>query len=161
MVDLVPTMTSNTTPAPYVISMSDLYGAYDAYYAFDDVGTTFLHTGPTCPHWVKVDFGVGSNIAVNGYSLRSRDGNVGQAPYDWTFEGSNNDADWSVLNSQSAQTFESGVVKEYYFSNVTSYRYYRLYVTNTPAGYMSISEMQHSGGAGAVAVSHLMMVGVG
>lgn len=47
-------------------------------------------------------------------------------PTAWKFQGSNNDTDWTDIDSQTGQTsWSPGVKKEYTFANSTSYRYYR------------------------------------
>jgi len=51
-------------------------------------------------------------------------------PEDWTFEGSNNDIDWTVLDTQTGQSF-SGYTTKYYLNigNTTAYRYYRINIS--------------------------------
>lgn len=65
-------------------------------------------------------------------------------PTAWKFQGSNNDTDWTDIDSQTGQTsWSPGVKKEYTFSNTTGYRYYRwLFSAGAGASYIVIKEAE-------------------
>jgi len=131
-------MTADNAPSPYVASASTIRGAgWDAFKAFDHstaandnqwIAQINVTTG-----WLKIDLGVGNEAAVTNYSITNNtDGGYATAcPSDWTFEGSNNDADWDTLDTVINETaWGSQEERNFTFSNVTAYRYYRLNITS-------------------------------
>lgn len=102
---------------------------YVAAWAFDrNIGT---HWGSkTCTTtWIKYDLGEGVSKTAAQYRLTAR--GISYHPCTaWLFQGSNNNADWTTIDSQSGQTWTDGEVKTFNgFSNSTAYRYYRLLIT--------------------------------
>ena len=148
--DQIPTMTSNTSPSG-IASASSNYGGSDPWKAMNDViggGTQSWASGSTSlPQWLKYDFGAGNGKTIGSYSMTSRtDSYYYQAPGGWVFQGSNNDVDWVDLDTRSGIIFGQGETKEFDFSNSTSYRYYRLYITTTrgggSSGHVAITEFE-------------------
>lgn len=125
-----PKMTSNTTPASYVISVSG--GDTSAYLLFDrnKPGNVTIDAGSS--GWVKVDLGSGNAKVVDAYWITSAKDNT---RYDdmftqWTLEGSNDDVTYATLDSQDGQTGWAGTETRYFeFENQTAYRYYRLSIS--------------------------------
>lgn len=107
--DISPTMTSNTAPSPYVVSASHSAGSpWATWEASNNVTTVGLTDGwfaNALPCWWKIDFG--SAVAVLGYSVTNRLDDSGRRPTAWTLEGSNNDTDWTELDSRSGITWSS------------------------------------------------------
>ncbi len=102
---VVPDMTSNTTPSPNVASASSERNANtQAWECFDRDLTQFWRAddADAVPTFIKIDLGIGNEIIVVEYSLRT--GSVNNChPRDWTFEGSNDDSDYTVLDTQTGQ----------------------------------------------------------
>jgi hypothetical protein len=130
-------MTAANAPSPFVISNSSEWDAtLSAWHAFDDdnsVSGWHSANGVNLPHWIKIDLGTGKQIlkyAIVGFnSIRSAFG-AGRSPKNWTFEGSNDNTTWTVLNTQTNQTdWGTGEKRVYEFLNNTVYRYYRIYIT--------------------------------
>ena len=119
--------------------------SYVAAKAFDDnTGTTHATASGVKAYWLKYDLGVGVTKIVRRYVVDGRNGTEA-SPDDWTFEGSNNDADWTVLDTQINQKAIVGAVGggTYSFSNTAAYRYYRLNVSDSGASdYIYIAEME-------------------
>jgi len=118
--------------SPYVISASSVYGDYPYYYpwkAFDvDGASTYWASSPSEHNnsWVKVDFGIGNAKKVSQYKITLFGGVYS---FDaWTFEGSNDDANWITLDTQINQKLIVGQTP-HSFVNTTSYRYYRIHFT--------------------------------
>jgi hypothetical protein len=82
-------------------------------------------------------------------------------PKDWTFEGSNDGTNWTVLDTQTNQVFTTtettdnsnpvlpkqiftGNMNEYNFVNTTAYRYYRLNISanNGNPTFLGIQELK-------------------
>ena len=124
-INLVPIMTSNTTPEG-VASASTEETSF-AFEAFDDAGGFWKSASdaPFVSQWLKYEFTTPK--VARAYTL---DHATTPDPISWTFEGSNNDSSWTVLDSRSLDEDPNTVVK-YSFSNETAYRYYRWLITET------------------------------
>jgi hypothetical protein len=109
--------------------------------------------------WIKIDFGSGITKTVIKYTIvgwNSGGGrSLGDAPKTWTFEGSNNDSDWTVLDTHSNITsWAVAEKKEYMFSNSTGYRYYRWNITaNNGNSYLNAQELEVMEAANACAIN--------
>lgn len=122
--NVVELMTSNSTPSPQVASASSENTNYEAFRAFDhsdftrwrstkfDVSESSSSSSHSSPagsissstmeyfegEWLKIDFGVGNQKTVRHYKLTLPE--TDNAPIHWSFEGSNNDTNWTILDIQ-------------------------------------------------------------
>ncbi len=80
------------------------------------------------PFTIKYDFGASNEKMITKYTLYGGS-NASRQPTAWTFEGSNNDSDWDVLDTQTGQTIGLATT-DYTFSNSTAYRYCRINISN-------------------------------
>ena len=107
--------------------------------AFDNNSTEWWGTNNVLPGWLKYDLWSWNADRVNKYTLyrnSSQPGNwwASDSPRDWRFEWSNNNSDWTVLDTQINQVIQWDTPKsEYTFENSNTYRYYRLYITDSNA----------------------------
>ncbi|MEC0210256.1 discoidin domain-containing protein [Paenibacillus ehimensis] len=131
--NIIPKMTSNTSPSPYVASASSIHGAnYDAWRAFNGGdGTTYWTPGNSIKSgWIKIDLNIPKIILQ--YAIKAHYQYANSAsPKEWTFEGSNNDKDWIILDTRINET--NWIVSErriFTLSNSSEYRYYRLNVSS-------------------------------
>ena len=101
---------------------------------------------PVSGSWLKYDFGAGNEKTIIRYKIDTgHDGNT-YAPKDWTLQGSNNDADWTTIDTQSNVTgWSASTLRQFDCpSNSTAYRYYRLYITGSNNGtYVQINEVEY------------------
>ncbi len=137
-----PTMTSNTVPAPYDTSASSVYGGQGAWMAFDGRTDTLGWISATNDGWVKLNFG--SQTYVNGYQVTGPGSYLGvsSAPKTWTFEGSNDDSSWTVLDTQTnAPAWTLLEVRNYNLVSTVHYRYYRINVSASEGGELVIQEL--------------------
>ena len=156
--DITPTMTANNAPSPNVASASSEHSSpYSPWYAFDDYqpsgspsdcwSTAYL----TTTGWLKFDFGSGNTKVVKSYKITTRAYQGGtdakdSAPKIWTLQGSNNNSDWTtvdtVTNYAGWTTYNE--TKEFICDAQGSYRYYMLNVTanNGSASYLCIGELE-------------------
>lgn len=106
-------------------------GGYDASKACDDnVGGTLWQTDDAVfPHWWKYDFGVGVTKIIT--KLRTKPYYTADSGMlkDFTLQGSNNDSDWTDIYS--GQVANADDWDDFTFTNITAYRYYRIYITTT------------------------------
>ena len=122
-IDRTAIMISNNSPVPNVTSAST--GNTTAWNAFDKADSQWVGTGTSGT--LKYDFG-SALWASDEYTIEPQ--SPTRAPRDWTFQGSNNDADWTTLDTQSSiTTWSVGVVKSFSFVNSTKYRYYQIVIT--------------------------------
>jgi len=147
------TATANGYAEPYVPSN-----------ACDNNVDTFWTDINGAPWWWKYDFGVGVTKVVTGYAI-----NAGiyptNNPGSWTFEGSNDDSDWTVLDTQSeikTNTFQWMSFDIY--SNYTAYRYYRFNITANQSagsvGFLAEVEFYEAGATTGTVSSHSILKGI-
>lgn len=129
---IIPKMTSNNSHAPlYIITETDIYKT--AYKAFDGNKDTYLRTSiisyDYMPYTLKIDLGEENKQAVVAYQLIN---NIYPqwSMKTWTFEGSNDNSNWTVLHTVTNKTtWELGIEYLYQFENEIPYRYYRFKCT--------------------------------
>lgn len=116
-VSLIPKMTSNTTPAPYVASSSEC--THEAYGAFDSVVGSWANTwySKGIPCWLQIDTG-NSDTVVSSFSIvngASASGYANYPPKAFTFEYSEDGINFHVgkqvtglrmLGASEAEIFE-------------------------------------------------------
>jgi len=83
------------------------------------------------PFWmIKYDFGAGNSKTIEKYTLATGPDYEEYMPKGWEFQGSNNDSDWTTLDTINEQTnWEVNEIRSFTFINTTAYRYYRFYLT--------------------------------
>lgn len=159
-------MTSATSPAPNVVTLSSNYqgDSYNGWKAFNNnngaSGSWLTNDDGNhpFPHWLKFDFGSGSGYQkiVKKYKITAGlagDISLASAAKSWTFEGSNTggdlDSEWTILDTRTNETsWASNESQSYSFSNSTAYRFYRLKITANNYnnnGYTSIDEVEMFG----------------
>ncbi|MGO4730233.1 discoidin domain-containing protein [Paenibacillus sp. 2KB_22] len=122
-------MTSNTgsNGKASVSTFADNY-LHLAFRAFDKNTGTYWQA-QSKSGWAKYEFDL--PIIISKYSLRAT-GTINGAPKQWTFEGSNDDQNWIVLDSRTNITnWTSGLIQQYVFSNAIKYKFYRLNIVTT------------------------------
>lgn len=148
-----PQMTSNTTPSG-VASASTVYSTpnHDAWKAFNrtnidayDCWQSSSAPSAGTPQWLKYDFGSGFAKKATKIVVVNRNNPPPSSPNTFTFEGSNDNTNWTTLLTV---TNDTNVVqagrREFSFSNTTAYRYYKLNITarNGSAGYVDVGELE-------------------
>ncbi len=103
------------------------------------------------PLAVTYDFGEGEQKKVGKYRLymtRNKD-TKSRGPMAWTFEGSNDNATWTQLDSKSGITWaaysaSSNPYKEYAIGNEASYRYYRItFKSSNDKSYLELNRLEY------------------
>jgi len=109
--DGTPTVSSQVSP---------LY--YSASKAFDNDNNTYWLAESGTPQWIKYDFG--SETKIVRLTVVSEN-------FEDTFivQGSNNDSDWTSIDTINLIIEASTETRTLTFTNVNSYRYYRMYFT--------------------------------
>lgn len=136
-------MTSNSAPSPNACSQSSYLNndsQYLAYAAFDQNTSTEFHSEANSgPWWFSYDFGSGNSKVINKYLCTTSNAAV---PSAWSFQGSNNNSDWTTLHSQSTSMGTTNTEYTFSFTNSTAYRYFRLYVTSSSSSYIRCKELK-------------------
>lgn len=142
----IPSMTSNTTPSG-IASASSNYGSggettYMPYRAFDGLGVNNAWlTSNSKTGWLAYEFPSPTKIVK--YSILGRDSTLTWSPKDWTFEGSNDDVNWDILDTQnSISGWTINVYKEFNIENKKYYKKYRINASIDVGTYMSIGELK-------------------
>lgn len=128
-------MTATNSPSPYVAADSDHYSGFDGYLAFDDqYNNLHFWASASNPYgWVSIDMGSGNAWIAYQYGIRhSSVSEPNRAPMDWTFEGSNDNSNWTVLHTVTGETSWANVERRTFNPTdiSTAYRYFRVNVSD-------------------------------
>ena len=85
--------------------------------------------------WLRYQFGGGLAWQISQYRVTSANDVAQRDPKDWQFQGSNDGTSWTMLDTQTSQTFATRLLtKTYNLVNTTAYRFYRLNITANNGG---------------------------
>ncbi|MFD0588123.1 discoidin domain-containing protein [Paenibacillus sp. GCM10027627] len=97
-----------------------------------------------------LQFDFGESVTIDGYALTSAT-NYNKSsegdPKSWVLQGSNDNVNWTTLDSKSNQEFKLRHQRKHYLlnSNTTAYRYYKLNNVSNPTGWsVQLSEVEFS-----------------
>lgn len=131
-----PILTSDSVPSSYASSASSVYlndsATYGAWMAFNgkvppSTNTGWVSATGSTTGWIQIDLGSASLVDV--YQVQS-DSTLAYNPKNWTFEGSNNGTDWTILDARKDISFGATTRSiPFFFRNSTPYRYYRLNIS--------------------------------
>jgi F5/8 type C domain len=131
---LVPIMTSNTTPSGRAYA-SSYYGSQEPWRAFDGVKNSDAGKWTSATQdgkgWLAYEFP--APVVVTSYRITGHYSAtwISQNPTEWTLEGSNDGAAWTVLDSRSGITWSTGAEqKAFDITNRTPYKHYRINITS-------------------------------
>lgn len=140
-IELVPTMTSNTS-AGVAFGSGVLSTSYNFFMAFDKNVATAWCSNSIISH---LGYNFNKNTYLNAYSLTCRNLNADDLTSmvsSWTFEGSNDGTSWTVLDTQNGHTWTKSQEKLFNLSTLVNYSQYRVNIAanNGYAGVSSIGE---------------------
>ena len=129
-----------TTDASKVESDTDFYGGTTAANLFNnnyerktDATHRIIVETANLPLVVTYDFGEDNAQTVDAYRVwtGAASGSTKRTPSAWRFEGSNDKADWTPLDSRHAEGAwkTTDTHRTYSFTNRTAYRWYRMTIT--------------------------------
>jgi hypothetical protein len=119
---IIPQMTSNTTPSGVANASGNVTTAWQAF----DINNTTTWAGTTNGGWLSYNFPTSRIIIRYGFVSSV---NNSQSPRTWTFEGSNDGINWTVLDTQTNFTTVINTFYSFTFTNTTPYTFYRINVT--------------------------------
>ncbi len=146
-----------------ITDITNLAGAITAQYSDSPAGETIdkvidnqsatkyltLHNAA----WIK--FQQGNPSVVSGYSITSANDEDTRDPFSWTFQGSNDDAAWTTLDTRSNEDFLTRFQRrEFSITNTMSFTYYRLNITNNSGTILQLAEWEilGTGGGGVISI---------
>lgn len=96
----------------------------------------------TYPCTIAYDFG--EPVCLNAYKLHyAAVAGKDRFPHTWTFEGSNDDETWTVVDArQNDRNWVNPCVRLFTFANATAYRHYRLNVQPTDDGALELYQVE-------------------
>ncbi|RIX52395.1 hypothetical protein D3P08_13010 [Paenibacillus nanensis] len=96
------------------------------------------------PFWIQWEYSEPS--VVTGYSLTSGNDVPDRDPKDWTLKGSNDGAEWTLLDTKTNEQFASRkLTKTYSFANETAYKYYKFDLTTKGGAQIQLAELKLNG----------------
>ncbi|NRS17003.1 carbohydrate-binding protein [Brevibacillus sp. HB1.4B] len=131
IVDIVPPMTANDTPAPFIVSADSVTGGA-VFHLFDRSLASGWSTTAGGHHWIKIFLDNPAQI-IDRYLLS---GGANYAPTTWQLQGSNNNTTWDTLHSVSGYVWTRYEGNEFTIptENIKPYKYYRFYSTSSQYG---------------------------
>ena len=127
---LIAGSTADQTGSGTAWASSQYSGTSSADKAFDnDLNTTWSSANNVTIAQLRYDFGAGNGKVINQYRVTGANyGLFNFSPKNWTFQGSNDASNWTVLDTRTGQS-PTGNLPYTAYSNTTAYRYYRLNIT--------------------------------
>lgn len=127
-----------TGPEGTVTANKPLYGGslsdlFDNNFTYGGAGAPQQHricVNKNYPFDLVYDFGEGKSVAVDAYRIYfdSSSGSTPpqRSPTNWTFEGSNDNSTWTVVDAHTAEPdWDKGTIHNFEFTNAAQYRYYK------------------------------------
>jgi hypothetical protein len=143
-VKATPNMTSNVLPSGVVTVSANIDTESDAYRMFDGAGympEISFNYNSLGYAWLAYQFS--SQIKIVSYTIMTQTV-YDRAPRAWRMEGSNDGANWTTIDTRTAQVFVDQTMSGLYIvQNPGNYSYYRMYVTEmlNGGGYLYIGEL--------------------
>jgi hypothetical protein len=119
---------------------------YEGSKMFDNSAASLWNHGgtPAYPAYVTCDFGAGSPHIVTKYTLQATASGGAYMPTAWKLQGSNDNSNWTDLDSRTGQSFSNAELKTFdplsSAGSEASFRYYRLYMSAGSAVALQIAE---------------------
>ncbi|RXZ78222.1 hypothetical protein EBB07_29650 [Paenibacillaceae bacterium] len=120
----IPNMTSDTSPSGRVLASSINSVSTDAWQAFSATGQ-WMSSVAGYPHYLGYEFT--EKKRIYGYSMKF---NSTSRPVDWTFEGSTDGTNYTVLDTRKNQTTNNSTDFFYINDDVENFRIYRINITS-------------------------------
>jgi len=139
-------MTSYNVPSPYVVTDSGRYES-DKYgwRAFNGtLGSEPDYMSSGLPATLSIDLGAATRLDNYKLSVGGNSAGNGQAPKNWTIEGSNDGTNWTIVDTRTNTTgWVEAVQKSFDLGTPSTYRYYKIVVTAVQWSFITrIAEFQ-------------------
>lgn len=147
--NVIPAMTSNSTPSGIASADSEFSSSQAIWHAFDHSVSGYDYAwqsaNTSLPHWIGYEFTSAKKI-TKYIITASVSGCERAAPKSWTFEGSNDGINWTVLDTRSdVANWGASEKRSYLVNNNNGYKKYRIVITkiaNTTATTAALMELE-------------------
>ena len=117
----------------------------NGFLAFDNTNNLWFTDDGVTTGWLAYDFGAANKKIITQYKMVIP--NIFQiGPKNWTFEGSNDNSSWTILDTRinQIQTPANTTFWSFDIPNTTAYRYYRINISanNGSPNFISIREVE-------------------
>lgn len=126
--DIIPIMSGYTNGNISVINSPCDYDNY-TWKAFDGLTSTFYGKATSS---LPLIYDLGEERCITHYVVGTRSGYMEQSPKNWTFEGSHDGINWTVIDNINNQiNWASEEVRIYNLQSPQTYRYFKIFVTSS------------------------------
>lgn len=150
--NIIPTMTSNTSPSGVASSSNESDKAHTLFDRSMSTGWSVHIGSQPLPGWIQYEFP--NPMAIRKYSLSPRGTYTTRTPRVWTFEAWDEaNSKWDILDTQSNFTAWQSNTKMYFsLSNTKPYKKYRVNISanNGDSMYLEIGELEMFETAGTI-----------
>lgn len=146
VINLIPHMTSNTSPKGIVDASGFRTTGTEPWRAFNGI-----YTGDSNEAWQAnartgwLSYEFDKEVTIEGYSLKGRSDVANMSPVDWVFEAYDN-SEWIILDKVVGENWSdyNGEFKRYKLNNTEAYKKFRINITKNNGNvlYVCIAEMQ-------------------
>jgi len=133
-------------------SASSTYSSNSPGHGFDNnTSSNWWGNGGSLPAWLKYDLWAWNAQVVSSYTLYRSSSQSGwwnwwgYSPRNWTFEWSDDNSNWTVLDTRTNESISANSTKKTFsFTNFSSYRYYRINISSARwnTTWINITEME-------------------
>ena len=142
--NIIPTLSSNSSASPIVVSSSSNYTGEEAWKAFDNNSSTSWVPISTNDEWIQID--LGENKIIKKYTITGHVNDPMRSPKDWMLLASDTGdftGEEAALDIQLSISWNAGETKSFEIANYNSYRYYRIHINaNNGASYLNVSQIE-------------------
>jgi len=126
-VGLIPVLSRNADKSGYTVTASSEHSStFAGYKAFRFGNTEWATNGEISNFWIKIK--CLEAVRVWKFVLTGKRNDSSEQIYNWRFEGSNDDSDWTTLYSETSHQIDSLTHQFNVENNTNSYQYYRIFV---------------------------------
>ena len=122
-IQLPPTMSSDTSPAPYVVTYDYCHPSFPGYLAFEAGAYTYWMTNRSGLHWIKLD--MCRSFTVSAYHIYAMKNDNSPTMW-WTLYGSLDNANWTSLHTYTIPAGFSAELEATFSITPGTYRFLRL-----------------------------------
>ena len=144
LTNLVPEMTSATTPSGTVTASGEMSSSTPAYAAFNKERKAWMVSNNNYNAWIQYEFSSGVTVIGLESTVWHDSSSPQYYPSSVTLSGSNDGSTWTDIETVSINN-TPGAKTSYAISNSNRYKYYRLKNWTTSGAYVCVGQIQFYG----------------
>jgi PKD repeat protein len=140
---IIPTMTSNTAPTGNSSYVNNITATADAYFLYDGSTATELYLPAIAPTFLPIITGINTSYysIAHRYAIYPYQAGTTFSPQSWTFEGSVDNINYDVLDTQTVYGTWLAGYTNFTISNTVPYKSYRLVITAIGGATFDVKEV--------------------